>query len=72
MLRQDPALLPKVLLRQMQQDAMKDGRPDASIDEHVTFCFLFAHEDRADLYMGGDSTCLQKQIDGFPTVAAAC
>jgi hypothetical protein len=71
-LHQDPALLPKVLLRQMQQDAIEDGGPDASIDEYVTFCFLFAHEDRADLYIGGDPTCVRKQIDGFPTLAAAC
>jgi hypothetical protein len=67
----DPALLPKSLLCEMKADASQERGPDARIDEYVTFCFLFEHEDRVDLYMGGDPTCLLKQIGGFPTLEGA-
>lgn len=70
-LHQDPALLQKSLPREMKADASQERGPDAPIDEYVTFCFLFEHEDRVDLYMGGDPTCLLKQIDGFPTLERA-
>jgi hypothetical protein len=70
-LHQYPVMLPRSLLRNMKADASQERGPDASIDEYVTVCFLFEHEDRADLYMGGDPTCLLKQIDGFPTFQGA-
>lgn len=70
-LHQDPALLPKSLLREMAADAGEDGGPGAPINEYVTFCFVFENEDRPELYIGGDPRCLVKQIDDFPTLKAA-
>jgi hypothetical protein len=71
-LHQDPDLLPKSLLRQLEADAIEQGRPSGSIDEFVTFCFLFEEEDREGLYgWGGDPTRVLKQIDGVPSFEAA-
>jgi len=51
---------------------MEDGGPDASIDEYVTFCFLFTYEERAALYIAGDRTLSAEANRRLPTLAAAC
>jgi hypothetical protein len=71
LLHQDPALLPKSLVRQMEADAVEESGPNAPIKEYVTFCFFFEDRDREALYMDDDPTCLIKQIDDFPTLEAA-
>jgi hypothetical protein len=70
-LHQDPALLPKSLLRQMEADAMEEGRPSGAIDEYVVFHFRFEEDDRESLYIEGDPTSVLRRIDAVSSLEAA-